>query len=125
MNVSPTSPTPASQQAVLPLNDVWTRSRIIKLIQTNDKALERAITAIHNRQTPSEKASKSTKVENARGFNAGDAYLMSKFADDLKTYGTLTVYKRNRARQKMPKYWRQLLEDAQDKGKTVSFNPKK
>ena len=114
-------------QTSLPLPDqtVWTRSRIIHLIQTNDKALERAIVAIHNRQTPSEKVSKTTKVENARGFNAGDAFLMSKFAEDLKHYGSLTVYKRNKARQKMPKYWKQLLEDAQDKGKPVSFNPKK
>lgn len=125
MTATPATSAPAPTQAVLPLNDVWTRSRITKLIQTNDTALERAILAIHRRQTPSERASKTTKVDNAQGFSAGDAFLMSKFAEDLTKYGSLTVYKRNEARRRMPKYWRQLLEDAKEKGKSVTFNPKK
>lgn len=43
------------------------------LLTTNDRAVERAIVCIFNRQTADEQVAEDTRHRNGRGFSAGDA----------------------------------------------------
>ena len=47
---------------------VWTREEIEALVRTNDRAVERAMVAIWERQTADEQASQTTNHNNGRGF---------------------------------------------------------
>lgn len=104
--------------------DVVTRSKVLALLDSNPKAVERALTVLHARQTSDEQNTRDSKHRNSRGFSAPDAPLMSKFAEDLKRYGSLTGPKIRRCRIRLRGYWRQLLESAEEKGHKVSYNPK-
>lgn len=84
---------------------------------TDDRWLYRAIIAIYERQTDHEKADLTTKEDNGIGFNGVDAFLMSKYAEDLSKFGKLTPNQRKWARKKMPKYALQLVKIAKERGK--------
>ena len=47
---------------------VWTREEIEAMVRTNDRAVERAMVAIWERQTADEQASQTTNHNNGRGF---------------------------------------------------------
>lgn len=49
---------------------IWNKERIAKLLNENDKAVERAVIAIYDRQTHDEKATEATRHNNGRGFRA-------------------------------------------------------
>lgn len=84
---------------------------------TDDRWLYRAIIAIYERQTDHEKSELTTKEDNGIGFNGVDAFLMSKYAEDLGKWGRLTPNQRKWARRKMPKYALQLVKIARERGK--------
>lgn len=84
-------------------------------IMTDDRWLYRAIIAIYERQTDHEKAELTTKEDNGIGFNGVDAFLMSKYAEDLSKYGRLTPNQCKWARRKMPKYALQLVKIASER----------
>lgn len=48
---------------------VWTRNEIVHLLNSNDKAVERAIVRIYYNQTAEEQVSHQTKIRNNKGFN--------------------------------------------------------
>lgn len=52
---------------------MWTREKIVELLQTRDDAVERGILRIYQLQTEDEKRSGSTKHSNGVGFNGADA----------------------------------------------------
>jgi len=79
------------------------------LLRTNKKALYRAITLIADLQTPEEKAYGATIDHNGVGFGAVDAEMMTALALRLKYGGELTERELAICRNKMPKYWRQLM----------------
>lgn len=79
------------------------------LVRTNDKALYRAIILIADYQTPEEKALGETIDHNNVGFGAVDAEMLTGIALRLKCGGRLTERERAICRNKMPKYWRQLM----------------
>ena len=79
------------------------------LVRTNKKALYRAIVAIAEYQTPEEKAWGMTIDHNGVGFGAVDAEMMTSLALRLKNGGELTEKELAICRNKMPKYWRQLM----------------
>lgn len=45
------------------------------LLATNDRAVERALVCLYNRQTIDEQLSEDTKHRNGRGFSAGEGNL--------------------------------------------------
>jgi hypothetical protein len=90
----------------------WTKEHIQHLIQTNDRAVERALIQIYNRQTADEQRSSTTNRENSVGFTAFDAEFLTSVAQQCIARNGLTQGQIHRIRPKMMKYWRQLLEIA-------------
>lgn len=79
------------------------------LVKSNDTALLRAIVCIYDRQTPDEKNAGETIDENGIGFSKVDAYEMGKIARKIKNGESLTRGELAKSRNKMPKYWKQLM----------------
>lgn len=87
----------------------WTKDMIKELIQTNDKAVVRALLVIYNYQTESEKACGETRFDNGIGFNGVDANILTSFAEQVNTRGFLSPKQMMIARKKMLKYSGQIL----------------
>lgn len=85
------------------------REYLQNLLKTNDKALYRAIVLIADYQTPEEKATGSTLDHNGVGFGTVDAEFLTSMALRIKSGVGLTPKQLAICRNKMPKYWRQLM----------------
>jgi hypothetical protein len=85
------------------------REYLQNLLRTNKRALYRAIILIADKQTPEERAWGATIEKNNSGFGAVDAEMMTSLALRLKCGGELTERELAICRNKMPKYWRQLM----------------
>lgn len=95
---------------------VWTEDQIVELLQTSKMACARAVIALYDRQTESEKELGETNVENGRGFSAYDAEFMSSIAVALPKWNmNLTSRQLAVCRKVLPKYRRQLAEIANEK----------
>lgn len=79
------------------------------LVKSNDNALIKAIVCIYDRQTPDEKNADETIDENGIGFSKVDAYEMGKIARKIKNGENLTKGELAKSRNKMQKYWKQLM----------------
>lgn len=79
------------------------------LVRTNKRALYRAIVLIADLQTNEEKAYGATIEHNGVGFGSIDAELMTSLALRIKAGGELSERELAICRNKMPKYWRQLM----------------
>lgn len=79
------------------------------LVRTSKRALYRSIILIADLQTPEEKAWGATIEKNNMGFGAVDAEMLTSLALRLKCGGELTERELAICRNKMPKYWRQLM----------------
>lgn len=104
-----------------------TKAQIVALLTTNDKAVGRALMALHNRQTASEQIDQSTSNLNGRGFTPADAHMGSSMAVFYSARGYLTEkqlsYWRKPNAKGVPricKYAGQLLEVAKEKVDTVA-----
>lgn len=86
------------------------RTHLKQLIKGNDKALLHSILAIYERQTPEERTSRQSVVDNKVGFTKWDAEEMSDIARKIKEGIPLSSNEMIHARIVMPKYWRQLME---------------
>lgn len=100
----------------------WTRERIIKLLETNDVAVGRALSALLERQTSEEQRSEQTISSNGVGFSGAHAEPMTSMAKFFRSRGYLTPKQLAWLRGKTPKgsmrigmYAKQLLEIAQEK----------
>lgn len=91
---------------------MWTKESIINLIDTNDRAVERAIIAIYDRQTQDEKATSDTHHTNHRGFRSNHASKGSYYARWILSGRHLTGHHLENARKIARHYHRQLLEIA-------------
>lgn len=85
------------------------------LLDSNDRAVYRAILLIYDRQTEGEKETMCTIADNGIGFSGCDAELLSSFATQIKARGWLTSNQLPFARRKIRKYWRQLWQLAEQK----------
>ena len=90
----------------------YTKEQILQMLEVNDKAVNRAVLAIYNRQTTDEQTVHDTRYRNSIGFNASDAKVLSYYASYINKNGSLTGPHLIKARNKIKKYWRQLLEIA-------------
>lgn len=94
---------------------MWTKDSIIALLDRSDKAVERAVLAIYNRQTEDEKNSSTTTHRNGRGFSGAHAELGTYYAKWILSGRQLTGRHLCKARAMSKRYVAQLLEEAQQK----------
>lgn len=94
---------------------MWTQEKIKKLLMTNQRAVERAILAIYNRQTDTEKELSETIDKNFIGFSSEDARLGAYYAKWLLSGNRLTGKHVFRARMMALKYKKQLADIANSK----------
>ena len=87
----------------------------VDLFVTKPASVDRALIVLAARQTPDERSMGSTHVENARGFNKVDAQILTSLAEWVQLGRRLSVKQRSLAVRKLPKYWRQLAEEAEAK----------
>jgi len=85
---------------------------IIHLLNTNPRAVERAIVAIYNNQTISEQVSEKTQFRNGKGFNKIHDRYGSYLAKWIINGGTLSQEHLNKARNMAVFYSKQLVEIA-------------
>ncbi len=76
----------------------WSKELIIKLLETNDKAVGRALLRLTERQTTDEQLEKDTKYKNGMGFRPCHARVGVEMAEFFQKKGYLTV--------KQARYWR-------------------
>ena len=91
---------------------VWCKETMVELLDSNDKAVLRAILAIYNLQTAEEKCAGVTISNNGVGFNGADVEIMTSFAEGILKYGRLTTKQLKVGRRIIKKYTRQLIEIA-------------
>jgi|ERR1035437_1794809 hypothetical protein len=105
---------------------IYDKAYIQGLIQTNDQAVIRGLLAIYSRQTEAEKATQATKEDNKIGFSGVDGVILSSFAEWYLAKGYLSPKQLAITRNKIRRYWKQLLSVAEENGYTVSYKiPKK
>ena len=99
-----------------------TKQQILNLLNSNDKAIVRAVIVLNERQTADEQRSEGTLHHNGRGFTPADARMGTSMAGYATRTGTLTVkqlayWRKPNARgiPRINKYAGQLLEIAQEK----------
>lgn len=98
------------------------RNYITRLLETNDKAVARALLVLNARQTSDEQASQHTKHHNSRGFRPCHARMGTSMAKFYERNGYLSskqiAYWRKTDRagnMRIGIYWRQLIEEAMAK----------
>ena len=74
------------------------RSTITKLLETNDRAVARALVVLNQRQTADEQQAEQTKYTNGRGFRSCDARMGTSMAQFYERNGYLSP--------KQLAYWR-------------------
>jgi hypothetical protein len=92
-----------------------TKSSIQSLLATNDRAVERAIVVIFERQTRDEQCSQYTTHLNTIGFSAAHASKGSYYAKWILSGRRLNGLHLENARKISMHYWRQLIEIAAEK----------
>ena len=90
-----------------------TTETIKALLLKNDRAVERAIIVLFNRQTHTEQQAGHTSESNGRGFNAFDAESGSYYAKWIQSGRSLSGRHLEKARKMSQRYVRQLLEEVE------------
>lgn len=88
------------------------KEELQKLLDTNDRAVYRALLVIYSKQTEYEKNAGATVADNGVGFGAFDAEFLTDMVASLKEYGRLTPKQLAITRNKMKHYWKQLMKIA-------------
>lgn len=91
---------------------MYTEVEIVNLVLSNNRAVDRAMVAIYNRQTESEKVTDSTREQNGVGFSGPDASIGSYYARWVLSGKSLSGKHLDKARKLAVKYRRQLVEIA-------------
>jgi len=100
-------------------NMTWTEYEIRTLLESNDRAVERAMIALYDRQTQDEKATSDTHHTNGRGFSGAHASKGSYYARWVLSGRKLSRHHLDNARRIALKYLRQLTEEANKKTSTA------
>lgn len=102
----------------------WTREQVQHMLRTSDRAVERALVVLYDRQTPTEQAAGHTSKLNGVGFGANDAEIFTSFAKSVirgrrLTPKQLAVCRGGKGEAgRIGRYWRQLLEEIVAKNQT-------
>lgn len=89
-------------------NKQWERY-LKDLLKSNDEALLRAIVLVYENQTDEEKCKGETIEGNNIGFSKIDAKELGEIARKIKAGKELTKGELAKSRNKMQKYWKQLM----------------
>lgn len=84
------------------------KSAIQQSIDTNDRAVLKALSMIYSRQTEHEKSCEQTHELNNVGFSAFDAEILTSFAKQVQDGRLLSQKQMAIARPKVRRYWKQL-----------------
>ena len=90
-------------------NEKQWKAYLKDLLQTNDGALLKSIVLIYNNQTTEEKEKCESIDDNYVGFTKIDAFDLGNIAKKIQDGQQLTKAEFARCRNKMPKYWKQLM----------------
>lgn len=106
----------------------WTEQQIVTLLDTNPRAVERAIVAIYERQTADEKRVEHTRHDNSVGFRQNHAKRMSYYARLIISGRHLYPRQLELSRTWMKMYRRQLADIANKKvaaavGRDLAWTP--
>jgi len=91
---------------------VWDKQSIQDLLENSDRAVERSVLAIYERQTQDERSLGGTFERNHMGFSGSDGEWLSRIVLLLQGGGVIPGYSMERIRMHMKRYWRQLAEVA-------------
>lgn len=91
---------------------MYTRESILSMIDSSNRAVERAILAINARQTEDERVSGETRHRNGRGWNGRDAGYGGYLAGYIGNGNHLTGRYLESGRKMVRKYVGQLVEVA-------------
>lgn len=107
-----------------------TKAEIVKLLETNDKAIARALVVLNNNQTTAEQRSESTINRNGEGFRPCHARMGTSMAEFYQKRGFLSPkqiaywrVKDKNGDMRLAIYWRQLAEAAEAKKATQVAKP--
>lgn len=79
------------------------------LLESNDAVVVKAILAVDSYQTEPERQAKESVEDNNVGWTKHDAKEMGELADKIRAGEQLSVGEMAKSRNKMKKYWRQLM----------------
>lgn len=96
----------------MPATGQWKKEDILHLIDTDDRAVMRALYRIYQNQTADEQRTQDTKHTNGVGFSAFDAKTLSDIAQRMIRYGSLTPNQVTFVRRRIRKYAGQLADFA-------------
>jgi len=98
----------------------WTKEEIKHIVMTNDRAVDRALSVLYDRQTRDEKSDSATKHSNGVGFKANHARLGSYYGKWVQAGHRLTGRHLEKARHIALQYIGQLTEEANLKVKAIT-----
>lgn len=90
--------------------ETYNKDNIKAMLESNPKAVLRAIQAIYKYQTKDEQMTQDTHEINGVGFNGVDASILSSFAEQINRTGTLSTKQFAIAQKKIMKYAGQLAK---------------
>jgi hypothetical protein len=91
---------------------LYSTEEIRSLLEKSDKAVQRAIVALYERQTESERNTEATVEKNGVGFNGFDAKFFSSLAQQIQSGRVLSQKQIAFARKGIMKYSKQLAQIA-------------
>lgn len=92
-------------------NDI--RKNFIKRKLCSDSRwIKKGLLLLFDNQTNSEQASGTTNRLNGVGFTSSDAKILSSFTRQIQRGRSLSVNQERYATGKLPKYWRQILNNS-------------
>lgn len=104
------------------------KTEIVKLLETNDRAVARAVLVLNERQTADEQNAETTKYHNGIGFTGADARMGTSMAKFYSRNGYLSpkqiAYWRKPNKNgvmRIAKYAGQLLEIAEEKARKAKL----
>lgn len=99
---------------------ILTKEKLIHKIKTHRGWAATALIAVWKRQTAEEQRIKSVIFSNGKGFNSCDVFILSKISEYCLSTHRLTDRQWAIVRRRLPKYWKQLLEIAEQNKKGTS-----
>ena len=95
---------------------IWTREDIVSLLNTSDRAVERGVVAIWQRQTADEQSTDTTRHSNGIGFSGWSAHSGSYYAKWVESGRRLTGKHLDKARKITLHHAAQLTRIANGEG---------
>ena len=87
-----------------------TLNRLQEVLRTDARWAQRALLAIYRNQTADEQRAANVTHHNQMGFRCMDSIILTSFANQLQTRGSLSPKQMNVVFKLMPKYARQLMK---------------